>query len=91
MRLRLLTERYDYRLGNVMFASAGSPGLVAVLDWELAALGDPLADLGYLTAMWAEPTDATRMANEQSREHEIARAVRANPRGRRANGVGVVL
>jgi aminoglycoside phosphotransferase (APT) family kinase protein len=47
----------DYRLGNVMFASAGSPRLVAVLDWELATTGDPLADLGYLTAMWAQADD----------------------------------
>jgi len=47
----------DYRLGNVMFSFGRAPRLVAVLDWELAALGDPLADLGYLTAMWAQPGD----------------------------------
>ena len=44
--------------GSGAGASAGErPSLVAILDWELAALGDPLADLGYLTAMWAEPGD----------------------------------
>jgi aminoglycoside phosphotransferase (APT) family kinase protein len=47
----------DYRLGNVMFQAADPVRLTAVLDWELAALGDPLADLGYLTATWAEPDD----------------------------------
>jgi aminoglycoside phosphotransferase (APT) family kinase protein len=46
----------DYRLGNVMYAPT-EPRLVAVLDWEMATIGDPLADLGYLTAMWAEPDD----------------------------------
>ena len=46
----------DYRLGNVMYAPA-EPRLVAVLDWEMATIGDPLADLGYMTAMWAEPDD----------------------------------
>ena len=30
-------------------------GCVAMLDWEMATLGDPLADLGYLTATWARP------------------------------------
>lgn len=47
----------DYRLGNVMFARTAPATLLAVLDWEMAALGDPLADLGYLTATWATPTD----------------------------------
>jgi len=46
----------DYRLGNVMFAPA-EPRLVAVLDWEMATIGDPLADVGYMTAMWAESGD----------------------------------
>jgi aminoglycoside phosphotransferase (APT) family kinase protein len=46
----------DYRLGNVMFAPS-SPRLVAVLDWEMATIGDPLADVGYMTAMWAEAGD----------------------------------
>ncbi|WP_449282057.1 phosphotransferase family protein [Leucobacter sp.] len=47
----------DYRLGNLMCAmgSGGRPEAVLVLDWEMAALGDPLADLGYLLATWAEP------------------------------------
>ena len=42
----------DYRLGNVMLAPNGD--VRAILDWELATLGDPLADLGYLTATWSE-------------------------------------
>jgi aminoglycoside phosphotransferase (APT) family kinase protein len=46
----------DYRLGNVMYAPA-EPRLAAVLDWEMATIGDPLADVGYMTAMWAESTD----------------------------------
>jgi aminoglycoside phosphotransferase (APT) family kinase protein len=47
----------DYRLGNVMFARSAPARLVAVLDWELATIGDPLADVGYMCAMWAEPGD----------------------------------
>jgi aminoglycoside phosphotransferase (APT) family kinase protein len=48
----------DYRLGNVMFAPQRPPRVVAVLDWEMAAVGDPLADLGYLTATWADRDDS---------------------------------
>jgi aminoglycoside phosphotransferase (APT) family kinase protein len=29
--------------------------LVAILDWEMATIGDPLADLGYLVVSWSEP------------------------------------
>jgi aminoglycoside phosphotransferase (APT) family kinase protein len=47
----------DYRLGNVMIGPQMPPRVVALLDWEMATLGDPLADIGYLTATWAEPDD----------------------------------
>jgi aminoglycoside phosphotransferase (APT) family kinase protein len=44
----------DYRLGNTMFAG---DRLVAIFDWELATIGDPLADVGYLVATWAQRDD----------------------------------
>ena len=40
-----------------MFAPTLPVRLAAVLDWEMAALGDPLVDLGYLTALWVQPED----------------------------------
>jgi aminoglycoside phosphotransferase (APT) family kinase protein len=40
----------DYRPGNLMFHRSAPARVAAVLDWEMAAVGDPLADLGYLTA-----------------------------------------
>jgi aminoglycoside phosphotransferase (APT) family kinase protein len=47
----------DYKLDNAMFA-AGAPGdLVAILDWDMCTLGDPLADLGSLLCYWSEPGD----------------------------------
>jgi aminoglycoside phosphotransferase (APT) family kinase protein len=46
----------DYRLGNVMYARE-QPRLAAILDWEMATIGDPLADLGYMTATWAASSD----------------------------------
>jgi aminoglycoside phosphotransferase (APT) family kinase protein len=45
----------DYKLDNVLFAAAPPARLVAILDWEMATLGDPLADLGYLMLFWPEP------------------------------------
>lgn len=42
----------DYRLGNVMLAADPPGRVVAVLDWELATLGDPLLDLGYFLASY---------------------------------------
>ena len=45
----------DFRLGNL---AVGPDGRVrAVFDWELATLGDPLADLGWLIASWGRPGD----------------------------------
>jgi aminoglycoside phosphotransferase (APT) family kinase protein len=47
----------DYRIGNVMIGADGT--LTAVLDWELWALGDVLADLGFVLNNWYEPDDPT--------------------------------
>ena len=47
----------DYRLGNTIFAPRAPARLEAVLDWEMATIGDPLADLGYLCMMWTERDD----------------------------------
>ncbi|HEX8839212.1 MAG TPA: phosphotransferase family protein [Sphingomicrobium sp.] len=45
----------DYRIDNVVYDGDGT--LTAVLDWELATLGDPLADFSYLAMQWAMPAD----------------------------------
>jgi aminoglycoside phosphotransferase (APT) family kinase protein len=47
----------DYRLGNVMMGHGAPARLVAIFDWELATIGDPLADLGYLSVAWCEAGD----------------------------------
>ena len=46
----------DYRLGNCITSFEGR--IAAVLDWEIATLGDPLADLGYVLHSWPEPGEA---------------------------------
>jgi aminoglycoside phosphotransferase (APT) family kinase protein len=47
----------DFRLDNLVLSPAGR--VLAVLDWELCTLGDPLADVGLLLVYWAEPDDRT--------------------------------
>ena len=44
----------DYHLSNVLCA-LDRPGLAAIIDWELATIGDPLLDLGWLLASWPGP------------------------------------
>jgi aminoglycoside phosphotransferase (APT) family kinase protein len=48
----------DFHFSNVMVSRTG-PEIVAVVDWELGTIGDPLLDLGHLLATWPEPTGAT--------------------------------
>ncbi|HWF50135.1 MAG TPA: phosphotransferase family protein [Solirubrobacteraceae bacterium] len=73
----------DYRLGNTIYAARAPARLEAVLDWEMATIGDPLADLGYLMMFWAEADDppvgrfdlqsVTRLAGFPTRMELIAR------------------
>jgi aminoglycoside phosphotransferase (APT) family kinase protein len=58
--LRTTLVHGDARLGNAIFAPGPPASLAALLDWELAALGDPLADLGYLCIAWTDPRDTSR-------------------------------
>src|SRR5262249_37496526 len=45
----------DFRLGNTMVVPAAPTRVEAVLDWEMGAIGDPRADVGYLLATYSEP------------------------------------
>jgi aminoglycoside phosphotransferase (APT) family kinase protein len=80
----------DYRLGNTMFAHGAPPRLLAIFDWELATIGDPLADVGYMLATWAQPGDQenaisalggiTRQPGFHTREELVARYEAASGR-----------
>lgn len=47
----------DYKLDNVMLAADDPGRIVAVFDWDMCTLGDPLSDLGALLTYWTEPDD----------------------------------
>jgi aminoglycoside phosphotransferase (APT) family kinase protein len=51
----------DFHLANVLVRH-DSPEVAAMVDWELATIGDPLLDLGHLLATWPEPGGAGVMA-----------------------------
>ena len=46
----------DFHFGNVMFR-LDTPEVAAIIDWELATIGDPLLDLGHLLATWPNETE----------------------------------
>jgi aminoglycoside phosphotransferase (APT) family kinase protein len=50
----------DYRLDNCMLGPDGN--VLAVLDWEICTLGDPLADLGLLMVYWNDPGETSSLA-----------------------------
>jgi len=47
----------DYKLDNVMWAPIDPPRPLAIFDWEMSTIGDPLADLGWLLSYWPDPSD----------------------------------
>ncbi|HET9719594.1 MAG TPA: phosphotransferase family protein [Solirubrobacteraceae bacterium] len=83
----------DYRLGNTMFAARAPAELTAILDWEMATIGDPLADLGYMMIHWHQAGDqlggfnlqaVTTLPGFPSRQEMIARYEARSGRSMRA-------
>ena len=57
----------DYRLDNTMLAPDDPGRIIAVLDWEMATLGDPLSDLGLFLVYWGR--DQGNLAGTDSSMH----------------------
>jgi aminoglycoside phosphotransferase (APT) family kinase protein len=55
----------DYRLDNCILDPTGQ--VLAVLDWELCTLGDPLADVGQLLTYWPEPGERSPLEHSPTR------------------------
>ena len=73
----------DYKLDNVAFSPETPARLVAIFDWEMSTLGDPLADVGWMLSFWREAGDprelimdeqtVTGLAGFQPRDELVAR------------------
>jgi aminoglycoside phosphotransferase (APT) family kinase protein len=83
----------DFRLGNTIYAPRPPARLRAILDWEMATIGDPLADVGYMMIHWTQPGDQIGRFNLQNvtvrpgfptREQLIARYEERSGRSMRA-------
>ena len=44
----------DFKYNNLMFSQDNKLSVIAILDWEMATLGDPLMDLGTTLAYWIQ-------------------------------------
>jgi len=63
----------DYKLDNVMLSVAPATHLVAVLDWEMSAIGDPLVDLGIFLCYWLYAEGVTQRAGWFKRDEILER------------------
>ena len=61
----------DYRLDNLIIAKGG-PKIIAVLDWELSTLGDPLADFSYHLMAWHMPHSESAAGTATLAGHDLA-------------------
>jgi|APHM01.1.fsa_nt_gi Predicted aminoglycoside phosphotransferase len=62
----------DYRPGNVLFAGDQEPTMGGVVDWEVAMLGDPVGELGYLLLRWRDEGDPTPSVDAIAARHPDA-------------------
>ncbi|HEY0093706.1 MAG TPA: phosphotransferase family protein [Archangium sp.] len=85
----------DYKYDNLVLDPDHLPNIRAVLDWEMATIGDPLSDLGMALAYWAQADDAeerlalpfglTMLPGNLTREQVVARY--AEKSGRDVSGI----
>jgi aminoglycoside phosphotransferase (APT) family kinase protein len=81
----------DYKFDNVVLDPADPSRIVAVLDWEMATVGDPLMDLGVMLGYWTDPDDPeelkvrtygpTFLPGSLSRREIVERYARRSGRG----------
>jgi aminoglycoside phosphotransferase (APT) family kinase protein len=81
----------DLKLDNCMFERANPDRIVALLDWDMATLGDPLIDLGTLLGYWVEAGDPPERAAANALTAEPGFPTRAELAERYAQRSGIDL
>ena len=62
----------DYKLDNVLFAPTAPPELLAVVDWEMAAIGDPLVDLAWALIFHPGPEGTMRLGMAKEPRFDVS-------------------
>jgi aminoglycoside phosphotransferase (APT) family kinase protein len=62
----------DYKLDNVLFAPDAPPRLLAVVDWEMAAIGDPLVDLAWALVFLPGPEGTIPLGMSKEPTFDVA-------------------
>lgn len=76
----------DYSFANVMIAPGLPARVVAVIDWELSTIGDPLLDLGHLLSSWEDDTSGPTWAYYIDWKNGMRRRAEAAERYATASG-----
>lgn len=76
----------DYHAANVMF-SRSHPRVEAIVDWEMATIGDPLLDLGWLLATWQLPGVSSVFAGPLMKHDDLPSAGELAARYATARGI----
>ena len=74
----------DYKLDNVLFAETAPPELLAVVDWEMASIGDPLVDLAWAMIFHPGPGGDHAPRRRRRRRRSTGRALPTAADARRA-------
>ena len=81
----------DYRLDNTMLAADDPGRVIAVLDWEMSTLGDPLADLGLFLLYWGRDESSASAVAGAAISAELGFMSRAEIVDRYAKATGIDL
>jgi aminoglycoside phosphotransferase (APT) family kinase protein len=69
----------DFRIDNVLLALSPRPRIEAVVDWEMATLGDPLADLGLTLVYWTDRGEGSWLNPTGGEAHGVATDATTSP------------
>jgi aminoglycoside phosphotransferase (APT) family kinase protein len=61
----------DYKIDNVLYAETTPPDLLAVVDWEMASIGDPLVDVAWAMIFHPEPGKPMSLGGSGDRAFDL--------------------